>query len=71
MLEGLKGDDSLVGGADKENRIIDIVLGVIIIVLGVLIVMRPGIIADAIMIFIGASFLVNGLFDLFMMKRVN
>ena len=59
-----------VGGADKENRIIDIVLGVIIIVLGVLIVMRPGIIADAIMIVIGISFLVNGLFDLFMMKRV-
>ena len=58
-----------VGGADKENRIIDIVLGVIIIVLGVLIVMRPGIIADAIMIVIGVSFLINGLFDLFMMKR--
>ncbi len=58
-------------GADRENRVQSTVMGVVIIVLGVLIVFRPGIIADAIMIFIGASFLVNGLFDLFMMKRVN
>ena len=58
-------------GVDKENRVADAIMGAVIIVLGVLIVTRPGIIADAIMIFIGASFLVNGLFDLFMMKRVN
>ena len=58
-------------GADRENRVLSTVMGVVIIVLGVLIVFRPGIIADAIMIFIGASFLVNGLFDLFMMKRVS
>ena len=59
-----------VAGADKANRIVDAVMGIIIIVLGALIVMRPGIIADAIMIFIGAAFLVNGLFDLFLVKRV-
>lgn len=58
-------------GADSENRVLGTVMGVAIIVLGVLIVFRPGVIADAIMIFIGASFLVNGLFDLVMMKRVN
>ncbi len=57
-------------GVDKENRIIAVIMGVVIIALGVLIVMRPGIIANAIMIFIGASFLVNGLFDLFLVKRV-
>ena len=57
-------------GADKANRVVDAVMGIIIIVLGALIVMRPGIIADAIMIFIGAAFLVNGLFDLFLVKRV-
>ena len=49
---------------------IALITGIVTIVLGVLIVMRPGIIADAIMIFIGASFLVNGIFDLLMMKRV-
>ncbi len=59
-----------VAGADRENRIVSALMGMIIIVLGVLIVMRPGIIADAIMIFIGAAFLVNGLFDLLLVKRV-
>ena len=57
-------------GVDRQNRVVDVVMGVVIIALGILIVMRPGIIANAIMIFIGASFLVNGLFDLFLVKRV-
>jgi len=59
-----------VAGADKRNRVIALITGIVIIVLGVLIVMRPGIIADMIMVFIGVSFLVNGVFDLVMMKRV-
>lgn len=59
-----------VAGTDRANRIVGAVMGIIIIILGALIVMRPGIIADAIMIFIGAAFLVNGLFDLFLVKRV-
>ena len=59
-----------VAGADRENRIVSALMGIIIIVLGALIVMRPGIIADAIMIFIGTAFLVNGLFDLLLVKRV-
>lgn len=57
-------------GVDRQNRVVDVIMGVVIIALGILIVMRPGIIANAIMIFIGASFLVNGLFDLFLVKRV-
>ena len=57
-------------GVDRQNRVIDVIMGVVIVALGILIVMRPGIIANAIMIFIGASFLVNGLFDLFLVKRV-
>lgn len=59
-----------VAGTDRANRIVGAVMGIIVIILGALIVMRPGIIADAIMIFIGAAFLVNGLFDLFLVKRV-
>jgi uncharacterized membrane protein HdeD (DUF308 family) len=44
-------------------------MGAIIIILGILIVIHPGFIANAIMIFIGSAFIVNGLFDLFMMKQ--
>lgn len=58
-------------GADQENRLIAGILGVAIIVLGVLIVMRPGFIADAIMIFIGIAFVVNGIFDIVMVRRVS
>ena len=57
-------------GTDPDNRIAATIMGAIIIILGILIVMHPGFIANAIMIFIGASFLVNGLFDLFLVKRV-
>ncbi len=60
-----------VAGTDSENRILAGILGVAIIILGLLIVMRPGFIADAIMVFIGASFVVNGIFDLVMVKRVS
>ena len=58
-------------GVDKENRAVEAVLGVVTIALGVLIVLRPGFIADAIMIVIGASFVFNGLFDLFLVRKVN
>jgi len=60
-----------VAGTDPENRIIAGIMGIVTIILGVLIVMRPGVIADMVMIFIGASFLVNGVFDLLMVKRVS
>ena len=60
-----------VAGTDSENRILAGILGVAIIILGLLIIMRPGFIADAIMVFIGASFVVNGIFDLVMVKRVS
>lgn len=60
-----------VAGTDPDNRIVAVIMGVIIIILGVLIVMHPGFIANAIMIFIGSAFIVNGLFDLFMIKQAN
>lgn len=60
-----------VAGTDPENRILATIMGIIIIVLGVLIVMHPGFIANATMIFIGSAFIVNGLFDLFMVKQAN
>ena len=56
---------------DPDNRIAAAIMGAIIIVLGILIVMHPGFIANAIMIFIGSAFIVNGLFDLFMVKQAN
>ena len=57
-------------GMDPENRAAATVMGAAVIIFGVLIVMRPGIIADAIMIFIGSFFVINGVFDLIMMKRM-
>ena len=60
-----------VAGTDPDNRITAVIMGAIIIVLGILIVLHPGFIANAIMIFIGSAFIVNGLFDLFMVKQAN
>lgn len=57
--------------AAEENRLLIGLLGVIIIALGVLIVLRPGFLVNMIMIFIGVSFVVNGLADLFLMKKVS
>ena len=58
-------------GMDPENRVLACILGVITIVLGVLIVLQPGAIANMVMVFIGAALIVNGLFDLYMVRRVN
>ena len=56
---------------DEGDRVLTAIMGVIVIIFGVLIVMRPGFVADAVMVFIGAFFIVNGLFDLFIVKRFN
>ena len=56
---------------DDGDRVLTAIMGVIVIIFGVLIVLRPGFVADAVMVFIGAFFIVNGLFDLFIVKRVN
>ena len=56
---------------DEGDRVLTAIMGVIVIIFGVLIVMRPGFVADAVMVFIGAFFIVNGLFDLFIVKRYN
>ena len=56
---------------DDGDRVITAIMGVIVIIFGVLIVLRPGFVADAVMVFIGAFFIVNGLFDLFIVKRFN
>lgn len=57
-------------GADRENRMFDLLIGIVTMILGVLIVMQPGAIANMVMVFIGASFVANGLFDLFMVRRM-
>ena len=56
---------------DDGDRVITAIMGVIVVIFGVLIVLRPGFVADAVMVFIGAFFIVNGLFDLFIVKRFN
>ena len=56
---------------DGENRIIVGAMGIVVIIFGLLIVMRPGFVANALMVFIGAFFIINGLFDLFMVKKIN
>ena len=56
---------------DDGDRVLTAIMGVVVIIFGVLIVMRPGFVADAVMVFIGAFFIVNGLFDLFIVKRYN
>ncbi len=57
-------------GADRENRMFDLLIGIVTMILGILIVMQPGAIANMAMVFIGASFVANGLFDLFMVRRM-
>ena len=52
------------------NRVTAAVLGVLVIVLGVLIVFRPGFLVNMIMVFIGGSFIVNGLSDLLLLRQV-
>ena len=55
---------------DSENRVLATILGVLVIVLGLMIVFRPGFLVNMIMVFIGASFLVNGVMDLLLLRRV-
>ena len=55
---------------DEENRPVVITMGVIIILFGILIVARPGLVADTLMILIGSFFVVSGIFDLIMLRRM-
>ena len=55
---------------DSQNRIVVGIMGILVILLGILIVARPGAIADMVMIFIGASFIINGIMDLVMVNRI-
>ena len=67
----LNGMSHLAAGyAAPENRIIAGIMGVLLIILGILIVMQPGFLVDMLMIFIGASFIISGLSDLLMEKKV-
>lgn len=53
-----------------ESRVLSVILGILIVALGVLILARPGAIAEAIYLYIGISFVVNGLFDLILLYRI-
>ena len=53
-----------------RDRILICVMGVLVIALGILIVLRPGAIVNMTMVFIGASFVINGVMDLLMIRRV-
>ena len=67
----LNGMSHLAAGyAAPENRIIAVIMGVLLIVLGILIVMQPSFLVDMLIIFIGAAFVVSGLSDLLIEKKV-
>ncbi len=57
--------------ASPGNRILISIIGVLVIALGVLIVLQPGFIVNMTMVFIGASFILNGAMDLLMIRRVS
>ena len=56
-------------GMAEQDRFLIGLLGVITVALGILIVANPRFVENAIMIWIGAFFIVNGVFDLLMVKR--
>ena len=58
-------------GVVPENRFVTVASGVIAVAFGVLLVMRPGFIADAMMIYIGAFFILNGLMDLAVVRQLS
>lgn len=70
ILNGL-GHLTESASVDGADRFISGIMGVIIIIFGVLIVLQPGVVADALMIYIGVFFVINGLFDLFLSIRAN
>ena len=55
---------------NSENRILIGLMSAVVIAFGVLILMRPGVMADALTIYIGVFFILNGIFDLFMLRRI-
>ena len=56
--------------ANRENRIIVAILGVLVIAMGLMIVLQPGFLVNMLMVFIGASMIVNGVMDLVVLKRI-
>ena len=59
------------GYADPDNRIIASMMGILLIAPGILIVLQPGFLVNTIMIFIGAAFIVSGISDLLLARRLN
>lgn len=55
---------------DKENRILITIMAVLIILMGLVIIFNPAFIGNLMIIFIGASFIVNGLFDILVIYKV-
>ena len=53
-----------------QNRVLICIMGVLVVALGVLIVLQPGAIVNMTMVFIGASFVINGVMDLLMIRKV-
>ena len=55
---------------EPMDRFFSGAFGVIAIIFGLLIVARPGFIVNALMFYVGAFFVVNGLMDLFLVRRL-
>ncbi len=68
ILNGLS--NIVKAGMDQENRFLAALFGVLVVILGVLIVVRPGPMGDAVLIYAGIFFVLNGLADLFLLYRM-
>jgi len=55
---------------DGDNRLMTVILGVLIVLFGIFVIARPGVMADAIMLYIGIFLVINGIFDLVILMRI-
>ena len=53
-----------------ENRVLAVIMGMLVIAMGLMIVLQPSFLVNMIMVFIGAAFVVNGVSDLLMQKKI-
>ncbi len=67
----LNGLSNLAGAwANRDESILFGIMSVVVIVLGILVIMHPGVMADAIVLYAGIAYTINGLFDLIMLYRI-
>ena len=66
----VSGDSGTMAGVEPGDRFISVTFGILTLAFGILIVARPEFIMNALMIYIGIFFVVSGLMDLYLIKRL-